>query len=658
METFLGEEVVYRPRSQEVSSVAVWGKRRTALAGERFAVKRNIPVLRLEDGFLRSLGLGCLGYPPLSLVIDRCGIYYDATAPSDLEILLECEEFSRDLLDDARMAMEALLEHGLSKYNHAPEASPLKLGHETRTRILLLDQTVGDMSVELGGGGEAFRCMLDVALANHPQASFFVKVHPDVIAGKKKGYLSESSLTQRMQIIAQDYSPLSLLRQVDIVYTVSSQMGFEALLLGKDVRCFGMPFYAGWGVTTDAQPCLRRTRKRSVVEIFAAAYLKYARYVHPVTGVQASVHDIIRILALQRKYNDINRDGAACVHFSRWKRPHAKAYLQSTSDNVRFFSSPYRAVRHAQRHGKKLVAWSSKISEDLVRQCESLQVPLVRMEDGFLRSSGLGSDYYCPYSLVLDDLGIYYDPSRQSRLECILQTYEFSADMLSRARCLREYIVRQGITKYNWSSNPVIDLPKDKLVILIPGQVDDDASVLSGCGELRTNIDLIRKVRASNDCAYIVYKPHPDVIRKNRKGSLSQNIVMDYVDAIVENVGIHHLFGIVDEVHTLTSLAGFEAMLRTVPVHVYGQPFYAGWGLTTDELPFERRSRTLALDELIAGALIVYPTYYDWVSGQFCTPEDICYRLQDPVSSRQGSLMTRCIWWMREIWKVMSSRVN
>ncbi len=58
-------------------------------------------------------------------------------------------------------------------------------------------------------------------------------------------------------------------------------MGFEALLLGKECVCFGMPFYAGWGVTHDKLTCKRRIAKRSVEEVFAAAYILYARYVDP-----------------------------------------------------------------------------------------------------------------------------------------------------------------------------------------------------------------------------------------------------------------------------------------------------------------------------------------------------------------------------------------
>jgi capsular polysaccharide export protein len=45
-------------------------------------------------------------------------------------------------------------------------------------------------------------------------------------------------------------------------------------------------------------------------------------------------------------------------------------------------------------------------------QADAQRIPLWRMEDGFIRSSGLGSDLLAPLSLVLDKTGIYYDASR------------------------------------------------------------------------------------------------------------------------------------------------------------------------------------------------------------------------------------------------------
>jgi capsular polysaccharide export protein len=84
----------------------------------------------------------------------------------------------------------------------------------------------------------------------------------------------------------------------------------------------------------------------------------------------------------------------------------------------------------------------------------------------------------------------------------------------------------------------------------------------------------------------------------------------------------------VDAVHVLTSLAGFEALLRGKPVTCYGQPFYAGWGLTADMIPLARRSRRLALDELVAAALILYPVYLSRVTNRYTSPERVLDELQ------------------------------
>ena len=142
---------------------------------------------------------------------------------------------------------------------------------------------------------------------------------PDAPAGKKQGYLTEAAKRRGIAIIAQDVSPLSLLAQADVVYTVTSQMGFEALLLGKEVHCFGMPFYAGWGATHDRLTCPRRAKRRTAEEIFAAAYMLYARYVNPVAAKRCDIHEAIRILAAQRFQNERNKGFHACVGFSRWE---------------------------------------------------------------------------------------------------------------------------------------------------------------------------------------------------------------------------------------------------------------------------------------------------------------------------------------------------
>ncbi|WP_434736531.1 capsular polysaccharide export protein, LipB/KpsS family, partial [Escherichia coli] len=91
-----------RPVPQEVDAIAVWGHRPSAAKPVAIAKAAGKPVIRLEDGFVRSLDLGVNGAPPLSLVVDDCGIYYDASKPSALEKLVQDKAGNAALADQAR----------------------------------------------------------------------------------------------------------------------------------------------------------------------------------------------------------------------------------------------------------------------------------------------------------------------------------------------------------------------------------------------------------------------------------------------------------------------------------------------------------------------------------------------------------------------------
>jgi len=138
-------------------------------------------------------------------------------------------------------------------------------------------------------------------------------------------------------------------------------------------------------------------------------------------------------------------------------------------------------------------------------------------------------------------------------------------------------------------------------------------------------------VRDANPDAYIVFKPHPDVLSGNRRGSL-HDVALPPWDLLVGQVPLAACLAVVHEVHTMTSLVGFEALLRDLPVVTYGQPFYAGWALTRDHAPLARRTRRLSVDELVAGALLRYPRYVSWSAGCFCTAED---KVQELVQARE-----------------------
>ena len=183
------------------------------------------------------------------------------------------------------------------------------------------------------------------------------------------------------------------------------------------------------------------------------------------------------------------------------------------------------------------------------------------------------------------------------------------------------------MAEYRNSSAVEIGCAPGQRRILVPGQVEDDASVQRGAPWVGGNLGLLRAVRAAAPDAWIVYKPHPDVEAGNRQGAIPRDVALSLADQVMIDTSVVTLFDHVDEVHTMTSLVGFEALVRGLPVTTHGAPFYAGWGLTNDRAVMPRRSRRLSLDELVAGALLVYPRYCDPESGLPCDVWHVVNRL-------------------------------
>lgn len=633
IEAFLNaKQIVCNPlRRGRLDAVAGWGHKPTADQARAFARRHRLPYLAVEDGFLRSLDLGVSGTPPLSLIVDDIGIYYYSNRPSRLEVLLNQDvPASAKLLRQAKDALARIQEYGLSKYNRAPEPDASLLPPTTRPRVLVVDQTRDDMSVLMGRGNEvSFHCMLERALDENPGAEILVKLHPDTIAGVKRGYLSELRLPDRARVIAEDISPQALLQRCERVYTVTSQLGFEALLAGLPVSCHGMPFYAGWGATEDRLSCPRRRQRRSLLEIFAAAWLGYARYVDPVTGRPCGIERVIDLLAAAKRVNEANRGTTICLGMRRWKRRHLRPFLASTGGRTIFARSGAAALRKGAKPGDRLLVWGESEPPGLAPLVSQLGATVGRIEDGFLRSIGLGSDFVRPSSLAVDWHGTHYDPSRPSDLETLLAETDFTPVLLARAARLRRRIVDARLSKYNVGRARVARPAgaDERHILLVPGQVEDDASVRLGCAGIRTNLALVQAVREADPDAFIVFKPHPDVVARNRGGGRGAAAIEALCDAVWRGANILDCLDLADEVHTLTSLTGFEALLRGKPVVTYGGPFYAGWGLTRDRMDFPRRGRTLTVDALVAGALMLYPRYYDRKAGIVCDAEAVVERL-------------------------------
>ncbi len=337
----------------------------------------------------------------------------------------------------------------------------------------------------------------------------------------------------------------------------------------------------------------------------------------------------------------MNQSLTEVVGIKPWKRWQIDRFLRGRYGELHYAASPAAALRRQARHGGRIVVWAAREPEGFARAAAAQGAELVRIEDGFLRSVGLGSTHVGGASLVVDELGIYFDPRTPSALEHLLQNGHFDTGLLGRAARLRGFLVAQGLTKYNVGSRdlPPITAPSGRRRVLIPGQVENDASIRYGAAQVRSNLELLRQVREVEPQAWLVYKPHPDTEAGTRPGGVPDAEALRYADQVVRGVSATALFPQIDAVHTMTSLLGFEALLRGIPVTTWGLPFYAGWGLTQDRLQLPRRTRRLALDELVAGALILYPMYADPVTGRPSEAEEVARQLA--ANGGQGSAVER-----------------
>lgn len=453
----------------------------------------------------------------------------------------------------------------------------------------------------------------DAARSEYPEHTIILKTHPDVLTNGKMGYfdLAAVATNEPIEITCDPIHPSRLIEHADAVYTVTSQMGFEALIWGKRVRCFGMPFYAGWGLTEDELPAPERRRPVTLEQLVHASLVKYPRYVDPVTMKRCEPERSFAHVGLQRRKRKEFPQHIIAIGFSRWKRPFIQRFLQGS--DVVFAKAP-PAISPSQS-SPAIAVWGSADAPALPENAT-----ILRIEDGFLRSSGLGADLVRPQSLVIDDVGIYYDATRPSRLEHILVTQVLDDAAVQRADELRDRIIELDLTKYNLG-HEAWDRPNGlSHVILVVGQVETDASIRLGSPEVSSNVELLRRVREENPSAYIVYKPHPDVLAGLRRQGDGEGAALAFADEVLARpVSLGQLLGQVDEVHTMTSLLGFEALIRGVKVVCHGLPFYAGWGLTEDRMSCPRRTRRLASDATVEEFLNYWNrrihTQFDSTSG-------------------------------------------
>jgi capsular polysaccharide export protein len=558
--------------------------------------------------------------------VDETGVYFDTASPSDLDKWFQKSlALSAPELQQAFDNMSLISRMKLSKYNnHSTENVSLPNHY-----VLVIDQSINDAAITLGGAdADSFSDMLAAAKAENPDKKILIKTHPDTLAGKRQGYFSERDCDDQVGLITAHICPADLFEKASKVYCVTSQMGMEAIFAGLNPVVFGRPFYAGLGLSDDRGLKSGKGLTLTPAQMFWATHMQYSKWYDPYFDRAAGLGQVATILHARARQHAENQTPAICVGMRLWKRGFLRGFLSGGHGVPLFTDDPLDAVEIASRKDGRVLVWAGKESEKLTNACALRDVPLTRIEDGFLRSVGLGAQLIAPVSLAFDNTGIYYDPTRPSQLEHIINASDTLSDFdLKRACSVQKRIIALKMTKYNVADKVVqITAQKGQEIILVPGQVEDDASIQKGAGQIKTNLQLLQAVRQDFPDAYIIYKPHPDVEAGLRVGGIEAD---KYADIIAAESNMAALLEQVSRVATITSLAGFEALLRGKAVTCYGSPFYSGWGLTDDRsAKIKRRKARPSLTALIHACLIEYPRYWDPVTGAPCPIEIILERFE------------------------------
>ena len=567
---------------------------------------KNNNLVFIEDGFVHSFGIKKKKIP-LTICYDNNGIYYDCTRNNDLREFLK-QKLSKKNISRAKNIVQLWKKYSISKYNFPsfiePPSSPY---------ILLIDQTFGDLSLEYGDANEdSFKRMFEFAINNWPDHRIIIKTHPDVISYRKKGCIDSSKYVKdNIKVIGGIGQINRLIEFSSAVCVVTSQVGFEALIYGKDVHVFGQPFYSGLGLTIDHNTNNEKVKKHiSLEQLVFASLVKYQICFDPRTKKKCEIEEIMKFIHYSREASKFFPQDLEAINLTPWKARQINRFVYPvTGKNVKFFKRFKSRMKNIMVWGKntRLENYISKVDD------------FISVEDGFIRSVGLGGDLYPPLSLLFDKKGIHYDASKVSDLEDQLQNSNVNYSERMRAKKILNLIIKLKISKYNLKITKKIDLPKNainKEIIGVLGQVESDNSIIYGVPDntiQKTNFALVERVRKDYPDAFIIYKPHPDTESGLRAKGERDSDISYYADLIAYKTSLEDLFNKVDRIAVFTSLGGFEALIRGISVITYGLPFYSGWGLTEDKLKnhiwAKRRKRRLTIEELTFISLIKYPFY-------------------------------------------------
>lgn len=606
---YIGWDKFFAKRASVCEMFVGWGYSPYSQKAKKAAEKYEKPFIYAEDGFLRSPFVSSISKQPYSLVIDTQAPYYDYSKRTDLEALICQTELNQEQYQEAQKVIDYFTQHRLGKFSITSDTDIDPEGF-TEGSILLIDQVAGDLSLQYGGVTErTAQYTVNTIREKYPNQKIYLKLHPEVFAGKKKGCFD--FIHNDPDVVCIPKGELSyLLTKKPHVHVLTSLAGFEACLHGCQTTTYGMPWYAAYGITEDLHPDIKQLQQRRKVTdlqtLFYCAYMQYTHYIDPISQKTLDIMTIMQFFARIKRHINLLSGNVIALGIRPWKKKDFLNWIETPFNKIdtvtddSSFKEVSKRINSLGQEKTKIIVWGYKYSE-LIQEIQQAypKIQIIRVEDGFIRSYGLGSDFFPPLSLSFDTGHLYYVHTEQGKSDFFgLLNQE---PHIKRVHALRNKIQEHHITKYNIETLEELDIKTSKKIIFVPGQVAGDASLMHGGlpAHLKTDYDLLKQVRQDYPDSYILYKPHPDVYLGGRQEGEKDHQCSEFYDQIITDVSIISCIKAADKIITLTSQAGFDALIHGKSVHCYGHPFYKAF---TDNNNVE---------QLIHTALIEYPIYKD-----------------------------------------------
>lgn len=238
-----------------------------------------------------------------------------------------------------------------------------------------------------------------------------------------------------------------------------------------------------------------------------------------------------------------------------------------------------------------------------------------RFEDGFVRTLSTHGIENQGYSIVKDYQDLYFCYDQPSDLEGMIAATDLTQNPAEHkvARKAIDLFKSKRITKFGIEAASSVQLPFNDEFVLVVGQVEHDQSIVRGSPHCKTNAQLAHIARMENPGKKIVYKPHPEVFKNPELVNTHMTAVKPHVDFVFgdPSIALTDILLKQPHIYTMTSGAGFEALIYGCKVTTIGGPYYAGWGVTDDRLSFPRRNVKRTVEDIFWCAYLQYTKFCD-----------------------------------------------